>query len=188
MKAPEEIFKKYGALHKGHTEFRNGLHADGWIQKDAIVKNPVALDLLTQHQANHIKEKFSKVDIILGPVTGGALIASSVARHLNKEMGVLLIKQDPIKFHPMNIPNKEEKVIIVEDTISSGVDMIRVINFLKENDIKIAGISVWMNRKGLAVKDITIITLLKNPFSTYSKEDCPLCINGNKLEYADIRE
>lgn len=188
MENIEKILKDTGAWHDGHTEFRNGFHGNGWLQKDAIVRNPNYLDQVSKLQADLILQEFPGVDSVFGPVTGGAIIASFVAKHLGKEIGVILGKQDPIIFHGMKTPKKGEKVVVVEDIVSSGTDMGRFIKFLKQSKADVLGISVWMNRKGPQIEGVKIISLVESVFKTYSKEECPLCVSGVKIKYKDIRE
>ena len=132
--------------------------------------------------------EFPEVELIMGPVTGGALIASNVARHLGKEMGIIDGKKDPVVFHDMNIPEAGEKVVMVEDIISSGVDMGRFTRFLKQSGAEILGICVWMNRKGSEIENIKVSSLLETPFKLYQKEECPLCAQGVEIKYKNVRE
>ena len=184
----EEIIRTSGCLHEGHTEFRNGLHGNGWLEKDIIVRNPKYLDRVSQLQSQQILKEFPKVDLLLGAITGGAIIVSYVAKHLGTEFGIILGKQNPIVFHGMNIPEKGEKVVLAEDIISSGVDMERFVNFLKQSGTDVIGISVWMNRKDNEIAGIRVIDLLTSPYELYEKENCPLCKDNIPILFSNVRE
>ncbi len=184
----EQVLKNSNALHIGHTEFKNGKHGNGWLQKDLIVRNPIFLDEMAKLQADNILKSYPEVSMLLGPVTGGAIVVSHVAKYIGKEFGVILGKQDPVIFHDMNIPIKDDKVVIVEDIISSGTDMGRYINFLKKESINILGVSVWLNRQTDRISEIEVVSLLKNPFKTYEKDTCPLCAGDEKILFKNIRE
>ncbi|HLE49213.1 MAG TPA: phosphoribosyltransferase family protein [Patescibacteria group bacterium] len=184
----KEIFIKAGAFHKGHVEFKNGMHGDGWLQKDLVVKNPIFLDDVAKLQAEKILESYPNVDLLMGPITGGAIIASHVAKYIHKEFGVILGKQDPVLFHDMNIPTPGDKVVIVEDIISSGTDMKRYLNFFKEKNVEVVGVSTWLNRQENIFNGVKVISLLGNNFNLFPKEECPFCAKGEKIEFVNVRE
>lgn len=185
---PVDVLRESGAWHEGHTEFRSGFHGSGWLEKDLIVRNPVYLDRICKLQADSLRREFAGVDLIIGPITGGALIASSVARYLGKEIGIILGKQDPILFHSMNVPEKGEEIVIVDDIISSGVDMKRFLGFTSQSGARILGVSVWMNRGNTQIDGTKIVGLMDSGYELYEKERCPICLEGVDLRYRDIRE
>lgn len=181
-----EIFEISGALFSGHTEFYNGWHGNGWIEKGLIIRYPNILEEITKRQSEEIKKNF-QADLIVGAAHNGAIIAGFNARHLNTLFAHTHGKGEEIKFQRMFSPPKGLTVCLVEDLIFSGTDISDHIKFFKKYGLIMSGVSVWINRQGDQTDGIKITSLTKHPFEIY-KNDCPLCGEGVPLMYKNIRE
>lgn len=125
-----ELLEKRGALRRGHTVFRNGLHADGWIEKGELVRDPVTLDALAAVQAAGLGAAFPNATLLVGAPACGAVLASFVARHLGLPVAYVLTGADP-GWHRMHVPRPGERVVYVDDLICTGTDARAVLAFLR---------------------------------------------------------
>ncbi len=185
----EEILRESGGWLEGHTEFKNGYHGNGWVEKGNIIKKPRLLDLVTKFQAEQIADGFSDIDLVIGPVVNGAIVSCFVAKHLDKEFTITLGKKENIEFHRMNVPSPPCRVMLVEDLIFTGTDVSSNIDFIKNAGLDLIGVSVWINRQESKINGVDIISLLeKPPFEFYEKDTCPLCEQNLPIKYKDVRE
>ena len=187
MKA-EEIFKISGALLEGHTEFYNGKHGNGWIEKGFIIRHPNLLEELSRRQAEQIKKFYPNTNFIVGTAYNGTVVASYVARHLNTLFAHTYGKGQDISFHRMFKPPKGLNLCFVEDLIFSGTDVSDHINFFKNYSLNIQGVSVWVNRQKDIIQETKITSLINTPFRFYEKETCPLCQKKVPIRYLNSRE
>lgn len=101
----QEIFEISGALFSGHTEFYNGWHGNGWIEKGFIIRYPNILEEITRRQSEEIKKNFPS-DLLVGAAYNGAIVTGFTARHLNTLFAYTYGKGEEIKFHRMFSPPK----------------------------------------------------------------------------------
>ena len=79
----EEVLKVFydsGAMLKGHFKLTSGRHSDVYFEKFTILRQPPYVEKLCREMASHFEE--SKVELVVGPTTGGVIIAYEVARQL----------------------------------------------------------------------------------------------------------
>src|SRR5215204_7757768 len=69
-----------GALKAGHFVLSSGRHSDQYIEKFDLLRKP----RITSEVCRIISDRFlhHEIDVIVGPTTGGVLLAFEVARQL----------------------------------------------------------------------------------------------------------
>ncbi|MFP4525804.1 MAG: orotate phosphoribosyltransferase [Bacteroidales bacterium] len=88
-----------------------------------------------------INEYYSKPDVIAGVATGSIAIAALTAEKL--ELPFVYVRSSPKKHGLKNLiegvikPN--QKVVVIEDLISTGMSSLNAVKALREQDIKIMG-------------------------------------------------
>ncbi|HEX5499198.1 MAG TPA: hypothetical protein VFX03_08230, partial [Thermomicrobiales bacterium] len=72
--------RRVGALKDGHFLLSSGRHSDRYIEKFDLLRQPRA----TEAACRRIAERFTDpgIDVVVGPTTGGILLAFEVARQL----------------------------------------------------------------------------------------------------------
>src|SRR5438067_13902120 len=75
-----EIMRAAGAIKKGHFLLSSGKHADTYVEKFDLLRNPRA----TQEICAGFVHAFAEqgVEVVVGPTTGGILLAFETARQL----------------------------------------------------------------------------------------------------------
>ena len=179
------LLEEQGALRRGHTAFRNGLHADGWTEKGEIVRDPATLDRVAAMQATSLRAAFPEATLLVGAPACGAVLASFVARHLGLPVAYVLTGERP-GWHRMHVPTPGERVVYVDDLICTGTDDRAVLAFLREQGHTVLGVSAWLSRTRLEGERLA--TLMAPPFQTFPAAECPLCAAGERLSWRDLRE
>lgn len=182
------LLKQQHGWFEGHTHFRNGDHSNGWIEKGSLIRHPSSLKLITKLQSFQISQHFPDAQLLIGAAQCGAVVASSVASHLDINLAITVKQSDEILFHRMNVPIQGTKAVLVEDLICSGSDVRSHIQFFEKFGIELLGVSAWINRQPQEIGGYLVTSLLTAPFRNYSQTDCPMCRDNIPIQYVDIRE
>lgn len=180
-----KLLKDGGGMTYGHTQFRNGLHTDGWIEKGAIVRQPQVLDAVAKTQASQIESAFPEATLLVGAPACGAVLAAFVGRYLGLPLAFVNGEGDNIAWHRMNIPTSPQKIVFVDDLICTGQGTATMLEFCTQQGHSVLGVSAWMSRVKLSVP---LLTLADMPFQTYTAAHCPLCEQQMPLIGKDVRE
>lgn len=179
------LLAERGAFRPGHTAFRNGLHADGWVEKGDVFHDPALLDAVAAAQAASLRAAFPDVTLLVGAPACGAVLASFVARHLGLPVAYVLTGTEP-GWHRMHVPAPGQRVVYVDDLICTGSDARAILAFLRGEGHTVLGVSTWLSRTALESERLE--TLVAAPFQTFRPEECPLCCAGVEIAFRDIRE
>lgn len=174
------IFKKTAALLEGHFLLTSGLHSSKYIEKFRIFEYPRYTEKICKEIAKLYKDK--NITVVCGPMTGGIILAHEIAKALGVKMvftertnGVMTLKRG---FHL----SATDRVVIVEDIVTTGSSINEVIDVVKESGCKIIGISAIADRSsGQASFPYPFQSLIKFNIKNYLPEDCPLCKSGIPL-------
>lgn len=172
-----KIFEKTGAMLSGHFRLTSGRHSDRYFQCALVLQHPEYCGQLCRALADRFAGE--EVDSVIGPAMGGILVAYEVARVLGvrsifaeRENGVMTLRRG-FTIRP------GEKLLVVEDVITTGGSVLEVMNVVRKAGGELAGVGVLVNRSGGTV-DLGVRTesLLNVPAVSYKPDDCPLCREG----------
>ncbi len=174
-------------LTNGHFVYVSGKHGDKYINKDAIYPNIEAIRKLCKMWAEDFKD--SGVEVVVGPAMGGILLSHDTAGELSKILnteipGVYAEKNGDGGFiftRGYDKFVKGKKVLVVEDVLTTGGSVKKVIDLTRGAGGKIIGLGVIANRGGVKATDIgidRINALINIQMITMEPNDCTLCKNG----------
>ncbi len=181
-----KIFKKSKALLSGHFLLSSGLHSPVYFEKFQVLKNPVYIQKLCKKLAQLFKK--DKVQVVIGPATGGILLAYEVAKNLktNFVFAETENNQRVLKRGFEIKPN--QRVLLVDDVLTTGGSVREVIDLVERCQGKIIGIGFILDRSGGKISfspkaNQTMFKSDKYPLKalatvealTYHPSDCPLC-------------
>lgn len=175
-----EIFKSCKALLKGHFLLTSGLHSDTYLEKFQVLQYPKYTSLLCRELSDRFKS--TKVDVVVGPVTGGIILAHEVGKNLDtrsifteRENGKMALRRG------FQIA-ENERVLIVEDVVTTGGSVKEVIEVIKEKKGDIVGIGILIDRSsGKADFGFRKEALVTLAIENYPPENCPMCKNNIPL-------
>jgi len=169
-----KLFDKYNALLTGHFRLSSGLHSERYLQCALVLQYP---DVAAK-MAKAIAEKFSadKIDVVVGPALGGVTIAYEVARAIGVR-GLFTERQDGAMVLRRGFSIKPgEKVLVVEDVITTGGSTKEVISVVKASGGIVAGVGSVIDRSsGGANFGVKFEPLAKLKIETFEEGSCPLC-------------
>jgi orotate phosphoribosyltransferase len=173
------LFKENNALLTGHFKLSSGLHSDTYFQSALILQYPKKAEILSQDLAKKLKESSIEVDVVVSPAMGGIIIGQEMARVLDVR-AIFTERVDGTVLLRRGFSVKEnEKILIVEDVITTGLSTKEVISSLKSSGAKIVAVVSLVDRSAGKVDfGVPKFSLLSLEIKSYKEEECPMCKEG----------
>ncbi len=171
-----QVFIDSGAMLTGHFKLTSGRHSDVYFEKFTILRQPPYVERLCREMANLFRA--DSIQLVVGPTTGGVLIAYEVAKALGtdsiyaeaSEDGTSRIFKRGFSIQPGT------RVLIVDDILTTGRSVREVIELCRGCDADIAGIGLLLDRSGGKVTfDYPLKALATVSAESWEPSDCPLC-------------
>ncbi len=121
--------------------------------------------------------KKDDVQLVAGPTTGGVILAFETARQLGVR-GIFAEKDNTGArvFRRGFSISPGERVLIVDDILTTGSSVREVVNAVNAQKGVIVGIGVLVDRSESAVDfGVPLFSCLRSQTVTYAPENCPLC-------------
>lgn len=173
-----EMFESENALLRGHFKLSSGLHSEKYLQCALVLQHPD----LSEKMAKELAGKFAgmKIDAVVGPALGGVTFAYEVARALGvrgifteRDEGKMTLRRG------FNI-SAGEKVLVVEDVVTTGLSTKEVMSVVKAHGGVVAGVASIIDRSDVAPDyGVKFESLAKVKIRTHKPEECPLCKEGS---------
>ena len=168
------LLQNTGAMLEGHFLLTSGRHSNVYIEKFRILEDPNALDKVCGAMAEIVMDK--NVELVLGAAIGGILIAGGVGRHL----GIQHIFSERVN-GKMELRRgfsiiKGQRVVIVEDIITTGGSVFELIQLVNEQGAEIVQVVNLVHRSSTEINfGVPSTALLTIPSESWEPNDCPLC-------------
>ena len=169
-----KILKETTALIEGHFILSSGLHSDKYVQCAKLLSKPNKAKEICLSLAQKIKENFKDIDLILSPAMGGVIIGYEIGKILNIE--TIFAERINGKFNLRRgfQISSGQKVLIVEDVITTGKSSIECSNLVKNVKATIIGYACIIDRsKGKSKIDNKIVSQVKMDITTYESNNLP---------------
>lgn len=177
-KEVEDLLIETSAIMEGHFLLTSGLHSPRYVEKFNVLQKPVYTEKLCRAMA----EKFKDADIetVVGPVTGGILLAHETGKALGTRAIFTERENGKMTFRRGFTLHEGERVLIVEDIVTTGGSIREVIDVVKEHGGIPVAVSMLVDRSGgkATFGDVPSTALLHMDVQTYKPEECPLCKAG----------
>ena len=174
------ILREYGAILDGHFLLTSGRHSDIYIEKFRLLENPNSLEKVCFEMAEIVLNK--KIDIVLGAAIGGILIAGGVGRRLDKKHIFSERINGKMDLRRGFSINKGDRVVIVEDIITTGGSVFELIQLAEKYGAEIVHVVNLVDRSPEGINfSVSSTALLKIPSESWIENECPLCIKGVEL-------
>jgi orotate phosphoribosyltransferase len=178
--AVKQLFIDTGAILEGHFLLTSGLHSPLYVEKFQVLQHP-------QHTADLCKalaERFAndKVELVIGPMTGGILLAHEVGKNLGTRAIFTERENGRMTLRRGFVIKPGERVLIVEDIITTGGSVEEVVAVVREHGGVPVGVGILVDRSGGTVDfGIPHQSLLHLTVDTYQADACPLCAQGQEI-------
>lgn len=181
MKLPKEqileIFKDSGALLEGHFQLTSGLHSPHYFQCAKVLQYPKFLHLFAGEIAKHFE--YSEIEVVISPAIGGIVVGTEVGRVLGCRTIFAERKDSTMQIRRGFELRQGERVLVVEDVVTTGGSVFEVMDIVKGSGARTAGVGYIVDRSNGKVRfDAKQVSILQMEVVTYQPADCPLCRAG----------
>ena len=166
------IFRSTEALLEGHFVLTSGRHSASYFQCAKVLQHPEYLTAFSIMIADEFEDQAP--DVVISPAIGGVVLGTEVGTQLGcrtifaeRKEGNMVIRRG---FHI----EKGEKVLVVEDVITTGGSVKEVMDLVEKVGGNILGVGVLVDRSNGSV------TLHNNQYSivkldavSYGEDEVP---------------
>ncbi len=170
-----DLFRQSGALLEGHFILSSGLRSPIFLQKARVFMHPAKAEKLCRALAEKIRaEGYGDVSQIVSPAVGGIIPGYETARHLGvpaiyteRVNGVFELRRG-FELSP------GEKVIIVEDIVSTGVSIRECIEAIRKTGANVVAAACLIDRSaGEADVGVPLVSLVQYKVPAYPADALP---------------
>lgn len=167
-----------GAIMDGHFLLTSGLHSPHYVEKFNVLQHPEYTAQLCAAMAEKFKD--ANIETVVGPVTGGILLAHETGKSLGTRAIFTERVDGKMTFRRGFSLREGERVLIVEDIVTTGGSIKEVIDVVKAAGAVPVAVSMLVDRSGGKANfgDVPATALLTMEVETYVPENCPLCAKG----------
>ena len=166
------IFRSTEALLDGHFVLTSGRHSASYFQCAKVLQHPEYLTAFSVMIADEFEEQAP--DVVISPAIGGVVLGTEVGTQLGcrtifaeRKEGKMVIRRG---FHI----DQGEKVLVVEDVITTGGSVKEVINLVENAGGNILGIGVLVDRSnGTVTLHNNQYSIVKLDAVSYGEDEVP---------------
>ncbi len=166
-----------GVLH-GHFCLTSGLHSDIYFQCAKLYQYPQTVEKIAKRIAEQLKDV--EFDTVVAPAIGAVIIGYETAKQTGKRNLFVERKDGVMQLRRGYTLKKGERVVIMEDVITTAKTIHETIDALKEFEVEIAAVGCIVDRT-CGKTGLNIKSLLQIEPVTYEPDNCPLCKAGLPL-------
>lgn len=176
MKLPKEqileIFRTTNALLEGHFVLTSGLHSPQYFQCAKVLQYPKYLHLLAGDIAAHYE--YSEVELVISPAVGGIVVGTEVGRMLGVRTIFAEREQGTMKLRRGFDIRKGERVLVVEDVITTGGSVEEIIGLVRAAEARPVGVGCIVDRSGGAASfDAKFYSVMEMEVQTFPADAVP---------------
>jgi orotate phosphoribosyltransferase len=189
----EELFARSGALREGHFTLKSGRHSGRYLEKFLVLQYPSMASEICRRMAAEL----SRYDptLVVGPTTGGVLLAFEVARQLTAVLGreVRGIFAEPVTAADGSPARRalrrgwpmanDERIVVVDDILTTGASVLETIEAIRAAGPAPLAACVVVDRSSETLEiAIPLHALGHIEIPSWAAEACELCAAGVPLE------
>jgi len=194
-KALEDLRRSEVLMIDGHFDYGNGYHGRVYLNPHQLFRHPSTIWRFAQDLIDLMpSELVQNTEVVAGPVTGGALLAHTIAGLLDSRRS---LTHPPCSFAPFNYDPaggftlrpfyrhelNGKRVLLADDVRNTGETFARCAALVKEaGGTVVATVEIYDRLESITDLGVPNIALAdyKAP-QNYKVSDCPLCKNGKPI-------
>jgi orotate phosphoribosyltransferase len=180
----EELFEAAGALRRGHFVLKSGRHSDCYLEKFAVLQYPTLAVEIGRRLTRTLIDR--EPTMVVGPTTGGALLAAETARQLEAALGrtVRGVFAEPVERGARALRrgwpiDADERVVLVDDILTTGASLAETVSAVRAAGAAPLAAAVIVDRSTGPVEiGCPILSLGRIEIGSWPAEECPYCERG----------
>ncbi|MBI3949818.1 MAG: orotate phosphoribosyltransferase [Acidobacteria bacterium] len=172
------LLEQTGAILDGHFLLSSGLHSPRYVQCALVLQYPDKAAWLGERLAERFRS--SEVQAVMAPAIGGILVAHEVARALGVRAIFAERRQGQMQLRRGFTLAPGERVVIVEDVVTTGESLNEVIQIAHDQGATVVGVGALLNRgqRGPFPFGLSLQALVTLEIPVYQPTECPFCQQG----------
>ncbi len=170
-----DVFRECGALLEGHFILSSGLRSPVFLQKTLVFRQPEKTAILCKALAEKIVEAgFGDVSQVVSPAVGGIIPGYETARWLKKPAIYTERVDGKFALRRNFEVAKGEKVIVVEDIVSTGLSIRECVDCIKALGADVVAAACLIDRSdGTADIGVPLVSLAELRVPAYPADALP---------------
>ena len=156
----------------------SGLHSDVYFEKFRVLEDPKLTEELLARVLPDARAL--SPEWVVGPTTGGALVAWALARSLGCLAGVAE-RGDRGRVIRRGFDLSGRRVLVADDVLTTGGSVRETVRAVREAGGLVVGVAVMVLRSPDFRLDLPLLHALVLPARAWKPEECPLCREGVPL-------
>jgi orotate phosphoribosyltransferase len=177
---PEEAFdllRERGALRTGHFLLSSGKHSDTYVEKARVFEAPSD----TVRLAREIASWYPALDVVVSPAVGALPLGFAVALAADARFVYAERVDDRMAFRRGFALNPGERVVVVEDVVTTGGSAAEVHDLVADAGAEALGVAALVDRS-IADVPFPLRAVVRIEARALDPEECHLCAAGVPLE------
>ncbi len=178
-----QVLRDAGALKEGHFLLASGRHSGQYVEKFDLLRRPRATERACQGFAAQFAT--AGVDVVVGPTTGGILLAFEVARQMDVLAAYAERRSDGEAGREIRRDTTfaaGARVLVVDDILTTGGSIRETLTALEDHPVEVIGVGVLVDRSGGTVDfGVPLVPLVALDIQTWTSAECPFCTPGVPL-------
>ena len=184
----EGLFEAAGALRTGHFLLKSGRHSSRYLEKFAVLQYPSLAVEIGRRLAAGLA--WHDPTLVVGPTTGGVLLAFDTARQLEPLLGhqVRGVFAEPMERGRRALRrgwsvSGNDRIVLVDDILTSGASLRETVDAVLAHGGQPLAATVIVDRSTSAVDaGVPLSALARIEIDSWEAESCPLCAGSVALE------
>jgi orotate phosphoribosyltransferase len=181
----EGLFAATGALLDGHFVLTSGRHAARYLEKFWVLQYPEMAVEIGRRMADALGGY--RPTLVVGPTTGGVLLAHEVARQLGGRTGSTVrgIFAERVTEGGRRLRRDwpiaaDERVVLVDDILTTGLSLLETVEAVRAAGTEPLAAAVMVDRtNGPNAGAPPLHALGRIEIPSWEASDCPLCAGGS---------
>lgn len=170
----KQLLAAYGALVEGHFKLASGRHSGHFVKKGQLIQFPKQLQEMINQKIDALRG-LGQIDVVLSPAVGGIPVGQQVGLALDAR--TIYAERNPdnkLELKRGFEIRPGERVLMVEDVITTGGTLEELEKFVKANGGDVAGVFVIVNRSGRdEILGHPAVSCMDIVLPTYAADDLP---------------
>jgi orotate phosphoribosyltransferase len=176
--------REIGALKTGHFLLSSGRHSDVYLEKFDLLRNPRATELVCRGFTERFADE--EVEVVVGPTTGGVILAFETARQLGVAAAYAERRSDGSAGREIRRGttfSQGARVLVVDDILTTGGSVRETLTALEPHAVEIIAVAVLVDRSGgqTTFGDVPLFALATQTVESWPADECPWCNRGVPL-------
>jgi orotate phosphoribosyltransferase len=176
-----DVLVKQGALLEGHFQLSSGKHSDRYVQKQRVFEQPRIAASLANVIVQHFSEEAPRFDTVVSPAVGAIGFGTLVAYEAKTRFLFTEKVEGLMQFRRAQHLERGEKVLIVEDVVTTGGSAKLVVDAVQAAGADLVGVAALVDRSNIDLP-FTLFSLLKVEVADFEPAECPMCEKGLAMD------